>query len=427
MDTIRQAVILLSPLSSGYRILFEKEVAGLKLFLRLLLTLQNSGIDEFFIFSSHLTEEERIKIDARLKSDFRFTGKLFWIDRKRFFQNEDTASLKPLENSRGFLLMEGNRVTTPGLIQEFIKRAWRVDTGVKSQIAQLTLEDPEKIFIFPPHSTDRLVQFLKNESIDEAIVPIEIEMEGEPFLMQTIEGAPDARQADCELIRKQKFHYSRIADKWFNAYFSLPVSSALVKTALTPNQISLSGLFIGLSAGWFFSWGNYLGGLFGAILLAGTAIWDCCDGTVARLKFLESAFGKTLSRHCRNIIKVFIVIGMVAGMAKSHGTVQAFVPFSLLLIGATAIFAHIMFAEGGKGLFLKSTWIYKVIQVLARKNFIYILLIFAVFGHVDLFLWVTGVGCILAAVALFIEKMRLTPKARQPNKPQSVNPSTPPQ
>jgi phosphatidylglycerophosphate synthase len=421
MDLIRQAVILLAPLPSGYRLLFEKDIAGLKFFLRLLLTLQRAGIDEFVILSKHLSEEERLRINNSLKSDFRFKGKLFWVDQKRFLQKKDEACLRFLDNSRGFLLMEGNRVTTTGLIQEFIKQAWRADTGVKSQIAQLTLseDNPAKIYIFPPHSAERLVTFLKNEPIDESIVPIYIE--GEQFLLQTVEGAPDVRQSEWELIRKQKFHYSQFMDKWFNSHFSLPISSVLVKTHLTPNQITLLGLLIGLSAGWFFSLGNYLGGLLGGILLVGTAIWDCCDGDVARLKFMESDFGETLDTCCDNIIIVFIFTGMMFGAARSQGMIYALVPFSLLVVGGTSIFALIYFPKGGKGNFFQKSWMYDVIQVLASRNFIYIILIFAVCGRVDLFLWVAGIGSNLFALVLFIEKRKLTMPAKSIQSSPTVN------
>lgn len=416
MDSIRQAVILLSPLSSGYRILFEKDIAGLKIFQRLLLTLQRAGIDEFIILSKHLPEEERFKIDNNLRNDFRFKGNLTWTDQKRFLQKEDDASLRNLENSTGFLLLAGNQVITPGLIQEFIKQAWRMDTGIKSQIAQLTLPEdtPTKIFIFPPHASVRLVAFLKNESIDESTVPINIE--GEQFLLQTVEGAPDARQAEWELIQKYKFHYTQLMDKWLNSHFSLPLSSVLVKTPLTPNQITLLGLLIGLSAGWFFSLGNYLGGLFGGILLAGTAIWDCCDGDVARLKFMESDFGETLDTSCDNIINVFIFTGMMIGTAQSQGMIYALVPFSLLGVGGLSVFALIYFPKGGKGNFFQESRMYGVIQVLASRNFIYIILIFAVCGRVDLFLWVAGIGSNLFAIVLFIEKRRLAMAARQHSK-----------
>jgi len=409
MDSLRQAVILLAPLSSGYRILFEKDVAGLKLFPRLLLTLHRAGIEEFVILSKHLPEEERIKIDRHLKSDFRFKGKLSWADQNRFLLKSDESLLKVLENSAGFLLLDGNRVTTPGLIQEFIKQAWRADTGGKSQIARLILNDPENIFVFPPHSTERLIKFLSHESLDETTVPIEIE--GEQFLLKTVEGMPDARQAEWELIQKHKCHYSQIMDKWFNSHFSLPISSVLVKTPLTPNQVTLMGLLIGLASGWFFSLGNYWGGLTGGVLLAGTAIWDCCDGDVARLKFMESDFGDTLDTSCDNIINVFIFTGMMIGTARSEGMVYALVPFSLLAVGGTSIFALIYFPKGGKGNFFKDTWMYGVIQVLASRNFIYVILIFAVFGRVDLFLWVAGSGSIIFAMALFIEKRRLAKPA----------------
>ena len=427
MDTIRTAVILLAPLSSGYRVLFNRDIAGLSLFKRLVLTLQRAGIEEFIVLSKHLPEDEWAEFESHLKSDFRFQGQLSWFDQNRFLKTADTSHLRFFKNTDGFLVLPGNLVTTPESIKEFIRQARWAGPANKPQIAQLTCskEDPAKVFIFSPNSAEQLVHFLRNKPPKDAVRTVEVERES--FLLKTVEDIVSLRQAEKELIQKHKFHYSQIMDIAFNSLFSLKISSFLVKTSLTPNQITLLGLLIGLSAGWFFSLGNYLGGLFGGILLAGTAIWDCCDGDVARLKFMESDFGETLDTTCDNIINVFIFTGMMIGTARSQGMISALVPFSLLVIGGTLIFVLIYFPKGGKGNFFKDTWIYGVIQVLASRNFIYIILVFAVFGRVDWFLWVAGIGSNLFALALFITKRNILSVKENSQHIHSSHPSPPPE
>jgi phosphatidylglycerophosphate synthase len=170
-------------------------------------------------------------------------------------------------------------------------------------------------------------------------------------------------------------------DIWFNSLFSIPISAMLLKTPLTPNILTLFGLFIGFLAGWCFAQGNYLSNLAGGLLLALTAIWDCCDGDVARLKLMESDFGEKLDTACDNIINVFIFSGMMLGVAKTHGWGHALIPFIMLTIGGALIFAFIYFPKDGKGSYFKEYKMYDVIQVLASRNFIYVILLFALGGH----------------------------------------------
>ncbi len=413
MTSIRLAVILLAPLASGYTLLLDRDIAGLNLFKRLLFTLQRAGIENFVVLSKHLPEEKWSEIENDLKKDVRFKGKLSWSDRRQYIETEDEDLQQAFDDPRGFLLLDGNLVTSAKLIDDFIWKAWWSDIALKQQIARLKFnpDDPARIFLFPAHSGKRLDDFLRSDILEGSIEPVN--MEGESFLLKTVEDEPSAKQAEKEVIQKHKFHYSQLMDKWFNSHFSLPISSRLVKTCLTPNQVTLLGLLIGLSAGWFFSLGHYFGGLFGGILLVGTAIWDCCDGDVARLKFMESDFGDTLDTCCDNIINVFVFTGMMIGMARSEGWSYALAPFFLLGVGGTAIFILIYFPKGGKGRFFKDSWIYDLIQILASRNFIYIILIFAIFGHIDKFLWLAGIGSNVFAVALFFVKRKISSSSKK--------------
>ena len=196
-------------------------------------------------------------------------------------------------------------------------------------------------------------------------------------------------------------------DIWFNSLFSIKISSFLAKTKLTPNQITIFGLFIGMASGILFAQGNYWSSLSGGLLLVVTAIWDCCDGDVARLKFMESAFGEKLDTACDNIINIFIFTGIMFGVARSQGPIQAVVPFLLLILGGSWIFYLIYFPNGGKGSFFKNTPIYDVIQVLASRNFIYIIFVFAVINKLDWFLWLAGIGSNIFAASMHIVKRKI--------------------
>ena len=145
----------------------------------------------------------------------------------------------------------------------------------------------------------------------------------------------------------------------------------------------------------------------GGLLLAATAVWDCCDGDVARLKFMESDFGEKLDTACDNIINIFVFVGLMFGMAQSQGLAQAMIPFLLLALGGSCIFYLIYFPKGGKGAFFENTPIYDVIRVLASRNFIYIIFMFAVLGKLDWFMWLAGIGSNVFAFSMYMVKRKI--------------------
>ena len=150
-----------------------------------------------------------------------------------------------------------------------------------------------------------------------------------------------------------------------------------------------------------------MSGIIGGLLLVATAVWDCCDGDIARLKFMESDFGESLDTTCDNIINILIFTGIMLGVASSKGLAQALTPFLLLSVGGGLIFFYIYFPKGSKGSFFKNTPIYNIIQILASRNFIYIIFIFCIVGKLDWFLWLAGVGSNIFALGMYIMKRKI--------------------
>lgn len=74
-------------------------------------------------------------------------------------------------------------------------------------------------------------------------------------------------------------------------HFSYPVTRLLVRTPLTPNQITAISLVFGLAGGIVCLKGDYLSVLIGAVLFFICYVLDNCDGEIARLKNMRSRFG----------------------------------------------------------------------------------------------------------------------------------------
>lgn len=404
MKSVSLAVILLSPPKCGYSLILEKKIAGTPALKRLVLILQRAGIKEFLVLSNKLDDQEIKTHKNRIEKDSRFKSLLHWYDRASFFETNTVEEITL--PSEPFLLVNGNLVTHQKVVQQFMEAGLNEPENI--HCLALEPEKPGGLYLMPPAIFSSLHQSAEGVGSEER--PSRINLSAAANFWIEVQNEESAREAEEKLLNYNKNHHHQFMDIWFNSIFSRYISAKLVQTPLTPNMLTLFGLLIGLWAGWCFAQGNYISNVAGGILLALTAIWDCCDGDVARLKLMESDFGETLDTACDNIINVFIFTGMMLGVAKTQGWMQALIPFIMLVVGGSLIFVLIYFPKGGKGSFFKDSWMYDVIQVLASRNFIYVIFVFAISNHLDWFLWLAGIGSLIFALALFIVKHQVLDK-----------------
>ena len=74
-------------------------------------------------------------------------------------------------------------------------------------------------------------------------------------------------------------------------HLSYRLTLVLVKTSMTPNQITALSLILGLLGCLCFAFGDYLIHVLGGLLLTASYTFDNCDGEIARLKHLSSELG----------------------------------------------------------------------------------------------------------------------------------------
>jgi phosphatidylglycerophosphate synthase len=406
MRLVKLAIIFLPPCPGQYAALLQRDFAGIKILDRLILTLQRVGLDEIIISYQGSVADIRLKTEEGMVNDSRFQGNITWQEQEEGeawkFSGYNQTPIK----SQNILVVKGNVVVTASTIQDFIEKSSK--EGVFGQDEIIGIEGPQiksgNIFLCSLSKLGVLKNYVKSQNIQDS--SNFIFLGGPRHFAKLIEDEHSARQTERAFINLHKHYYKQFMDFWVNSYFSLRISSLLVKSPVTPNVITLLGLVIGLFSAWQFSRGDYWGGLLGGLAFAGTSIWDCCDGDIARLKFMESDFGDKLDTTCDNLNNVFAFTGIMIGVAMSSGFLYALIPFVLLCVGGVLIFYFIYFPIGGKGSFFHGTWIYDVIQHLASRNFVYVVLLFGIFGHMDWFLWLSGFGSVLFAIALYLTKSK---------------------
>jgi phosphatidylglycerophosphate synthase len=186
------------------------------------------------------------------------------------------------------------------------------------------------------------------------------------------------------------------ADGFVDKYFNRPAGRALfskllIHTPISPNQVSVAATLIGLLSAACFADGSPRTAIWGAVLLQLSAIVDCVDGDLARVLFKESPLGKWLDVVGDQIVHigVFVCIGIGLYRAGSAAPV-------LLLAASAAIGVVISFSIVMRGLMQpesqRNTRLQKLIDATTNRDFSVLLLVLALAGKLEWFLWMTAIG-----------------------------------
>lgn len=130
--------------------------------------------------------------------------------------------------------------------------------------------------------------------------------------------------------------------KHVNKRLSLPLSSLLARTNLSPNRITVFAFLFSIAGAICFFSPRFFP--FGFACFQINSILDGTDGEVARMNFRCSAFGKKLDVYCDYLTSVLLTVGAFTGYAvlnPERGIVAGAVlgMFFLSVIGGVWIFA----------------------------------------------------------------------------------------
>ncbi|TDD82000.1 CDP-alcohol phosphatidyltransferase family protein [Actinomadura darangshiensis] len=115
-------------------------------------------------------------------------------------------------------------------------------------------------------------------------------------------------------------------DAWWTVLLVDPLASRLVRftanrTRVTPNQLTVAALVLGLAAGACFAVASWPWLLAGALLYHLSFTLDCMDGKIARLKGTGSVFGAWLDYIFDRVRVLACAIALMAGQYAATGNV----------------------------------------------------------------------------------------------------------
>ena len=142
-----------------------------------------------------------------------------------------------------------------------------------------------------------------------------------------------------------------VFDETLTLYILRPIAFIFVKmlypTNVTPNQVSLMSIVVGMLSGYFFSRGDVTSYFIAGMLYFFCLVLDCVDGMIARLKKNGTPVGRIVDGFADYIVGISVYIGLGIGFSK--GLVQIdFWPNSywlLLIISAASHIFHAMIVD----------------------------------------------------------------------------------
>jgi phosphatidylglycerophosphate synthase len=412
------------------------DVGGLSLFQRTILTLQRGGISRFIVLAGEEAEALRRQLhgDARIKAGVRWlpvrefppgdprtwevlagmfggpylvagTGAVFPASlvarmREESGKGEPVVVMREvvLRQAQHERLTEGASHTTPvTLSRSKGDRVGVVTLETAAPALDVDLVALPATFTSPgwagPQDGAYPVQAAIERGVRQGQVRI-LPLGGDWYQDVCAGGAATPEEAEWVLLRSLKGGLEGFVDRHFNRKCSKWITLALLQTPLTPNGVTVLAALVGLLSGAVFALGGYAAGVAGALLFQLSAILDCCDGEVARLKFLESPFGEQLDVALDNVVHVGLYAGMGWAAYQSGWGLVAPILGGLAIVGNVAAFAVVqrVFRVREKLDALRRRRVEAILDRLVSRDFSVLILALALLGHVEWFLLLAAVG-----------------------------------
>ena len=183
---------------------------------------------------------------------------------------------------------------------------------------------------------------------------------------------------------------SPIIDRYVIRKISGFITGFLVRTPVTPNQVTVISLILGLIAAVIFSFGGHTHTITAGLIFFLCIVFDQCDGEVARIKNMETEFGRSFDIIVDSIVSAAIVAGITFALYKASGSGFHIIIGLLAITGISiSIFLATYLGKENK----TDTGTQEMLDKLNNKDFFYIIMLASViFNQMIWFLLIMAVG-----------------------------------
>ena len=222
----------------------------------------------------------------------------------------------------------------------------------------------------------------------------------------------DLPKAESHLLKGLVKKEDGLLTRLISRKISLAATRRLARTGITPNAMTIVCLALGLVAAACFTSPARPWQIAGGILFLLHSILDGCDGELARLKFQESRLGGILDFWADNVVHVAVFSGFAVAWSTAVGRSWPLVLGAMAVAGtllcAGFIYMYAMRPRSGGGPVLtsvspsKRSRLSEVLDALARRDFIYFVMVLALFGKAYWFVAPASVGTLGFFLALVL-------------------------
>ena len=206
-----------------------------------------------------------------------------------------------------------------------------------------------------------------------------------------VSGARSVAEGEGHLLGALASPIDTALDVAVHRRLSRPVSRRAVAWGITPNQVSLASLVVGLASVACFWRASPASALAGLALYVGAVVLDHADGEVARLTLAESAIGEWLDVAVDTLVHALLVaaLGVTAQAAGGAGA-------ELGALGALGVVASAVVAKAWSGS-ARPGGVERALERLGARDGFYAMLI----GFIAvLALWPAALPALVAVVAV---------------------------
>jgi phosphatidylglycerophosphate synthase len=389
MDMVKTAIIL-APDEKGLQLVY-----GIPAVRRLVLLAHRSGI-------------QSVQVVGRSKPYLSVLSDLVPVN--AFHEVEDRALLAPLVESLGF--QDGERVLAlrANLVIDAPSIARMIEEENKKKSVLLTSLEKngtDRLFMASASNILPILQALwSGEPLDSKIEEKASCLEGADGLPYAV-GDGEGRKVSEERLLKVLATQTKSDDGFLARTVSRRISrffsKRLAHTSITPNQITVIGVIIGLIGAYFLAEPSYGARLVGAFLFLFCVIVDGVDGEVARLKLQETSFGHYLDIVTDNVVHVVLFVAIALGLYRETGEAGYLVALLFLLAGfmlcAVSVYHLILRREPDE--LRRSPATLRLMALMTNRDFAYLVAALALVNRLSWFLKGAAVGSFLFAATLF--------------------------
>lgn len=229
------------------------------------------------------------------------------------------------------------------------------------------------------------------------------------------------RRAEWTLIRGMNKSFEGPVDALINWRFSMRITRALAATRVSPNQVTVLAILVGLAAGWTASLGAAWSFALAGVLLQLNSILDSVDGELARLRFQYSRLGQWLDNLGDDLVDNGFVVGVGAGLGGAWLTVALAAAAGRIVVsawtyvsvyrrtGSGDVFAHRWWFEGDKQstdeLYDPTSPLTWLRSLGRRDTFVFAWMLACLVRFPP---WVVGHGAVIAAIYVTLMGLQVT-------------------